>query len=55
MPQRQVVTFANSACSDHRFVNRSDFTTYKPFHDKDGDMAAREGKFKINRTGQVEK
>ena len=27
--QRQVVTFADSACSDHCFVNKSDFATYK--------------------------
>ncbi|KAF8811477.1 hypothetical protein BYT27DRAFT_7089455, partial [Phlegmacium glaucopus] len=55
MPQRQVVTFADSACSDHCFVNKSDFTAYKPFHDKDGDTAARGGKFKISGTGRVEK
>lgn len=54
-PQRLVVTFAASACSDHCFVNRADFITYKPFHDKDGDTAARGGKFKISGTGQVEK
>ena len=55
MPQRQVVTFADSACSDHCFINKSDFATYKPFHDKDGDTAARGGKFKISGTGRVEK
>ncbi|KAF8812732.1 hypothetical protein BYT27DRAFT_7159209, partial [Phlegmacium glaucopus] len=55
MPHQQVVTFADSACSDHCFVNKSDFSTYKPFHDKDGDTAARGGKFKISGTGRVEK
>ena len=35
VPQCQVVTFADSTCSDHCFVNKSDFTTYKPSHDKD--------------------
>ena len=54
-PHRQVVTFANSACSDHCFINKSDFVTYKPFHDKDGDTAVRGGKFRISGTGQVEK
>jgi gag-polypeptide of LTR copia-type len=54
-PQYQVVTFADSACSDHCFINKSDFITYKPFHDKDGDTAAKGGKFKISGTGQVEK
>ncbi|KAF8801429.1 hypothetical protein BYT27DRAFT_7004731, partial [Phlegmacium glaucopus] len=54
-PQRQVVTFADSACSDHCFINKSDFITYKSFHDKDGDTAARGGKFKIHGTGRVEK
>jgi hypothetical protein len=54
-PQRDVVTFADSACSDHCFVNRTDFTNYRPFHDKDGDTAARGGKFKISGTGRVEK
>ena len=29
--------------------------TYKPFHDKDGDTAARGGKFRISGTGHVEK
>jgi GAG-pre-integrase domain/Integrase core domain len=53
--QRQVITFADSACSDHCFVNKSDFTTYQPFHDKDGDTAAKGGKFKISGTGRVEK
>jgi hypothetical protein len=51
----QVITFADSACCDHCFINRSDFATYKPFHDKDGDTAAKRGKFKISGTGQVEK
>jgi hypothetical protein len=36
-PHAQVVTFADSACSDHCFVNRSDFTSYRPVKDKDGD------------------
>ena len=54
-PHRQVITFADSACSDHCFVNKSDFTNYKPFHDKDGDTAAKGGKFKISGTGRVEK
>ena len=55
IPQYQVITFADSACSSHCFVNKSDFTTYKPFHNKDGYTAAEGGKFKISRTGQVEK
>lgn len=50
-PQHQVITFADLACSDYCFVNRSNFTTYKPFHDKDSDTAAKGGKFKINGTG----
>ena len=53
-PHRQVITFADSACSDHCFVNKSDFTSYKPFHDKDGDTAAKGGKFKISGTGRFE-
>jgi Integrase core domain/GAG-pre-integrase domain len=53
--QRHVITFADSACSDHCFVNKSDFTTYQPFHDKDGSTAAKGEKFKISRTGHVEK
>lgn len=55
IPQRQVITFADSACSDHCFINKSDFIGYKPFHDKDGDTAVRGGKFKINGMGRVEK
>lgn len=51
----QVVTFADLACSDHCFVNKSDFTTYKHFQDKDGYTAARGGRFKISGTGHVEK
>jgi hypothetical protein len=53
--QRQVIIFADSACSNHCFVNKSDFTTYQPFHDKNGDTAAKGGKFKISGTGHVEK
>ena len=55
LPHRQVVTFADLACSDHCFMNKSKFSSYKPFQDKDSDTAARGGKFKISRTGQVEK
>lgn len=54
-PQCQVVTFADSACSNHCFVNRSDFTTYKSSNNKDGDTAAKGGKFKIHGTGRVGK
>ena len=53
--QRQLITFADSACSDHCFVNKSDFTTYKPFQNKDGDTAAKRGKFRISGTGCIEK
>ena len=31
----------------------NNFATYKPFHDKDGDTAARGGKFKMSGTGHV--
>ena len=55
MSQQQVITFADSACSNHCFVNKLDFIMYKPFHDKDGDTAAKGGKFKISGTGHVEK
>ena len=51
----QIITFANSACSDHCFTDKADFVTYRPFHDKDGNMAAKGGKFKISGTGRVEK
>jgi hypothetical protein len=54
-PHAQVVTFADSACSDHCFVNRSDFTSYRPVKDKDGDTATKGGKFSIHGTGRVEK
>jgi hypothetical protein len=55
IPHCQVVTFADSACSDHCFVNKSDLITYKSFDNKDGDTAARGGKFKICGKGRVEK
>ena len=51
----QIITFADSACSDHCFIDKADFITYRPFHDKDGNTAAKGGKFKISGTGQVEK
>lgn len=51
----QVITFTDSACSDHCFVNKSDFITCKPFHDKDGNTAVKGGRFKISGTGWVEK
>ena len=51
----QIITFANSACSDHCFIDKADFVTYRPFHNKGGDMAVKGGKFEISGTGQVEK
>ena len=50
-----LITYADSAASDHCFVDIKDFVTYQPSTGKDGDTAAKGGKFTIAGMGRVDK
>ncbi|RDB17165.1 Retrovirus-related Pol polyprotein from transposon TNT 1-94 [Hypsizygus marmoreus] len=51
----KVVTYADSAASEHCFVDRGDFETYVPFHGDAGATATKGGKFTIAGKGRVNK
>lgn len=50
----RLITYADSAASDHFFVERSDFVTYNPYIERQGSTAA-PYKFPILGTGNVRK
>jgi hypothetical protein len=49
------ISYADSAASDHCFINIEDFVTYRALEDTDGITAAEGGKFTIAGIGRVEK
>ena len=48
----QVITYANSAASEHCFMNLADFVTYEPYEGS-GKIATKGGQFTILGTGRV--
>jgi len=49
------ITYADSAASDHFFVNISDFESYEPYTGRNGSTAKNGGTFPIHRKGTVRK
>jgi len=52
---KDLVTYADSATSDHCFMDLKDFITYQSLAEKDSDTAVKGGKFTIAGTGRVDK
>ncbi len=50
------LTYADSGASNHCFANKSDFSTYEPFHSlQEGQAASKSARFKIHGKGTVVK